>query len=204
METFVNQFPIVVLVQHNNLTVKEWFHFKEQILKKTNHSTFQFLNTKNSLLTQVLVENYLRSSLNFKKDEKQACFASFSESNRVSSSCFENSSLKKMCQGPNFLIGCHDSDQLQSLWNLVSSTNKCLFISCFYKKKLLNHLDLEILFKTNSSIYQTFLSNLDKKTQLHDTLQIPLQLHPLITLQTNLLLVFSALKQWKIQENYEK
>ena len=30
-ETFVNQFPILVLLQHNNLTINEWFDFKSQI-----------------------------------------------------------------------------------------------------------------------------------------------------------------------------
>lgn len=190
-ETFVNQFPILVLLQHNNLTVNEWFNFKTQIQqKKTLSSSFreqkeiQFLTIKNSLLKQVLVNH---SSILFDLKKKQ-----LSSDNKEF--------VETLCQGPNVLVGCQDFNQLKSLWHYLSGNTKCIFMSCFHEGKILNHLDVEILLKTNSSIYHTLFSHLDKKTELYFALQNKLELHPLLNLQTNLLTVISLLKQSKTQE----
>ena len=190
-ETFVNQFPILVLLQHNNLTVNEWFDFKSQIQqKKTLSSSFcsqkeiQFLTIKNSLLKQVLVNH---SSVLFDLKKKQ-----LSSDNKEF--------VETLCQGPNVLVGCQDLNQLESLWHYLSGDTKCIFMSCFYKGKILNHLDVEILLKTNSSIYYTLFSHLDKKTELYSVLQNKLELHPLLNLQTSLLAVISLLKHSKTQK----
>ena len=134
-ETFVNQFPILVLLQHNNLTINEWFDFKSQIQQKK----IQFLTIKNSLLKQVLLKN---SPVLFDLKKKQ-----LSSDNKEF--------VETLCQGPNVLVGCQDLNQLESLWHYLSGDTKCIFMSCFYKGKILNHLDVEILLKTNSSIYYT-------------------------------------------------
>ena len=187
-ETFVNQFPILVLLQHNNLTVNEWFDFKSQIQqKKTPSSSFcfkkeiQFLTIKNSLLKQVLL-NHSSVLFDFKKNQLSSHNKEFVET---------------LCQGPNVLVGCQDFSQLESLWHYLSSNRKCIFMSCFYEGKILNHLDVEILLKTNLSIYYTLFSHLDKKTELYYVLQNKLELHPLLNLQTSLLTVISLLKQSK-------
>jgi hypothetical protein len=187
-ETFVNQFPILVLVQHNNLSVNEWFDFKSQIQqKKTPSSSFwqqkeiQFLTIKNSLLKQVLLKN---SSVLFGLKKKQ-----------LSSDTKEF--VETLCQGPNVLVGCQDFHQLESLCHYLGGNTKCIFMSCFYKGKILNHLDIKILLKTNSSIYYTLFSHLDKKTEFYSVLQNKLELHPLLNLQTSLLTVISLLKQSK-------
>lgn len=181
-ETFVNQFPILVLLQHNNLTVNEWFDFKSQIQQENTLSSsfcsqkeIQLLTTKNSLLKQVLVNH---SGILFDLKNKQL-----------------SSDIETLCQGPNVLVGCQDSTQLRSLWQYLNGNTKCIFMSCFYEGKILNHLDVEILLKTNSSIYHTLFSHLDKKTELNFVLQNKLELHPLLDLQTNLLAVISLLKQ---------
>ena len=179
-ETFVNQFPILVLLQHNNLTINEWFDFKSQIQQKK----IQFLTIKNSLLKQVLLKN---SPVLFDLKKKQ-----LSSDNKEF--------VETLCQGPNVLVGCQDLNQLESLWHYLSGDTKCIFMSCFYKGKILNHLDVEILLKTNSSIYYTLFSHLDKKTELYSVLQNKLELHPLLNLQTSLLAVISLLKHSKTQK----
>ena len=190
-ETFVNQFSILVLLQQNNLTINEWFDFKSQIQQKKIPSNsfccqkeIQFLTIKNSLLKQVLLKN---SPVLFDLKKKQ-----LSSDNKEF--------VETLCQGPNVLVGCQDLNQLESLWHYLSGDTKCIFMSCFYKGKILNHLDVEILLKTNSSIYYTLFSHLDKKTELYSVLQNKLELHPLLNLQTSLLAVISLLKHSKTQK----
>lgn len=193
LKTFLNQFPILLLIQHNNLTVKDWFELKQQInelsaelssdfllnqRRVTSQPSLKILSIKNSLLKYVLLE-------------KQSAQGDF----------FDDNSVKTLCQGPNLLIGCQNVEQLQSLFKLVNTSTKYLFISCFYNNQLLTHLDLEVLLKTKSSIYQCFISCLDKKTELYNTLHTYLEFQPLQNIQTNLLAIFSALKNRKTTRN---
>ena len=177
-EAFIDQFPIILLLQHNNLTVQEWFDFQSQLEQKK--TTLQFLTIKNSLLKGVL----LNHSGSFYMDEK-----------------FHDKDTKKiierLCQGPNVLIGCENSGELESIWRCLKTTTKCIFMSCFFEGKILNHLDVQILLKTHSTIYSTLLSHLDKKTELYGVLQTSLGFHPLLHLQRNLLGLLSLLKQSK-------
>ena len=186
-EMFLNEFPIILLLQQNNLTVNDWFDFRQKIQELCDNSqnksidfsmNIEILNVKNTLLKKILLTSH---------------------SNKISNSCEET--LKFLCQGPNFLIGCKSHDDLNSIWSLINSNSKLIFISCLYKNQLLNHLDLEILLKTNLSIYQNLFQNLDKKTEFYNTLQNPLQLQPLMWIQSNLITIFHHLKQSKIINN---
>ncbi len=193
LKTLLKKFPILVVIQHNNLTVKDWFELKQQINQLSSQLSSKFLlnerledsqpdlkilSIKNSLLKHVLLETL---------------------STRGNS--FDDNLVKTLCQGPNLLIGCQSVEQLKSLFNLISTSTKYLFISCFYNNQLLTHLDLKVLLKTNLSIYQCFISCLDKKTELYNTLQTYLEFQPLQNVQTNLLAIFSTLKNFKRIEN---
>ena len=177
-EAFVDHFPIILLLQHNNLTVQEWFDFQSQLGQKK--TALQFLTMKNSLLKGVLLNHsgslYMDQKLH-DKDKKKT--------------------IERLCQGPNVLIGCENSGELESIWRCLKTTTKCIFMSCFFEGKILNHLDVEILLKTHSTIYSTLLSHLDKKTELSSVLQTRLGLHPLLHPQRNLLGLLSLLKQSK-------
>lgn len=172
-ETFVNQYPIILLLQHTSLTVNEWFHLKSQIQHR--EIPFQFLTTKNSLLKEVLLHN-------------SPFLHAFHDKKKV---------VERLCQGPNVLVGCGDSEELESLWQFLSSNTKCVFMSCFFKGKILNHLDVERLLKTDRTILNTLLSNLDRKTELYGVLRNTLELHPLLLLQRNMIGVLYLLKQSK-------
>lgn len=110
---------------------------------------------------------------------------------------YNDENLEFLCQGPNFILGCKDETHLKLIWKEIQSNSKLLFISCFYHKKLWNHLDLELFLKTDSSIYLQFLHTLDKKTLLSSTLQYPLQLYPLFLLQSQCITVLESLKESK-------
>jgi ribosomal protein L10 len=201
-EKFLKEFPIVFLLQHNNFTVKDWLILKKQMdinensdlceknaflaqkhlefdksNKKLNNKTttqMQFLNVKNSLLKKFLV-NY-----------------SFLDRNK----------LNFLCQGPNFLIGCKEDSHFRLIWNSINSKNgpflntnsKLVFIACIYRNQLLNHLDLQTLVKLDGSVYSKFLYNLDKKTDLYNTLHQSLKLYPLYRIQYNFLNTLFLLK----------
>lgn len=163
-ENFLNEFPIIIVLQHNNFTIKDWFDFRQK-LQEISGDCIEILNVKNSLLKKSLV------AINSEKN------------------------LLFLCQGPNLILGCKDETQLKSIWSFLNSYSKLIFISCFYKKQILNNLDLEIYFKTTNSIYSEFLGVLDRKTQLSFLLKQSVQLQPLFNIQQNSIGVLECLKQ---------
>lgn len=108
--------------------------------------------------------------------------------------------FKNLCQGPNFLIGCKNHNRLKPLLTFINSNSKLVFISCFYKDQLLTHLDLEILLRTDFSIYSTFTQILEKQTDLFNTLEYHLKMHPLFLIQSNSITVLDFLKQSKLNK----
>ncbi len=174
-ENFLQEFPLIFLLQQNNLTLKEWFELKQQIqnLSQEASSCCKIMTTKNTVLKKSL------DRINFSNLTK-----------------LENNQeiLNSMCQGPSFLLGCHKETLLQPLWNCIQTNPKLVFISCFYKNQLLNHLDFEILLKTTPSVYQTFIHQVDKKTELYTTLQSPLNFQLLLNVQHQLLFTLNLLK----------
>lgn len=180
-ETFLNEFPTLFLLQHNNFTIQDWFDFRQKlqemeitvsnkkklvINKQNSLGGIEIFNVKNSILKKILTN--------------------------VDSS----KTLESICQGPNFILGCKNHTHLKSLWSFIKSNPKLIFISCFYNNKLLNHLDIETLLETDISIYSQLVENLDKKAHLSSTLEYPLQLHPLISIQSKLIMSLYLLKEF--------
>lgn len=185
-ETFLNEFPTLFLLQHNNFTIQDWFDFrqklqeieitvsnqKELVINQQNSlGGIEIFNVKNSILKMILTD--------------------LPEFRNESSKNF-----KYICQGPNFIIGFKNQTHMKPLWSFINSNPKLVFISCFCNKKLLNHLDVETLLETDISIYSKFLENLDKKTHLSSTLESTLQLNPLIYIQSELIMSLYLLKEF--------
>lgn len=105
-----------------------------------------------------------------------------------------------LCQGPNFFIGCKNKNHFKPLWSFINSNPKLNFISCFYENQLVNHLDLEVLLKTDFSIYSNLVDILNKKTELYNLLQHELTLYPLMALQSHSITVLEHLKQSKKED----
>lgn len=95
---------------------------------------------------------------------------------------YSEKEIKNLFQGPNFLIGCNNLDQVDYVFKLIQSNSNIIFLGGFYENQIINHLDLEKLlqlknqgisvngfleqiFSTNYSIYLNLLrcvnSNLD-------------------------------------------
>lgn len=178
IKTFLKEFPIIFLLQHNNFTVNDWFDFRQKIQEINDKPlNIEILNIKNSLFKKILESSY----------EKSTDFS-------VSVNNMDLNNLKFIFQGPNFIVGCKNENHLKLISNCIKSSPKLVFISCLYKNQLLNHLDFEILLKTNSSVYNNLFFNLDKKTELYSTLYNPLNLYPLFHVQSNLINILSLIK----------
>lgn len=172
-ENFIKKFPILFGLQHNSFTVNDWFDFKQKIQNSSEINgkvlDIEILSIKNSVFKKIVETTNGNESL-------------------------KGDSVHSLFQGPLFLIGCKTDDQLDFVWNSIKSNPKLIFICCIYNKKLLNHLDLNILLKTDSSIYQTLLNSLNQKTELYTTLKSPLINHPLNLIQQNILTQLSLIK----------
>ena len=105
-----------------------------------------------------------------------------------------NENLEFLCQGPNLIIGCKNENDFKQIWNFINYQSKLQFISCFYKKKLWNHLDIEIYLKTTLSIYSEFIKILEKKTNLCETLEYNLKINPLFIIKSNQIQILEHLK----------
>lgn len=173
IDALLKKFPLILLIQHHNLTVTDWFSLKEQLQQTHPVAESQFLNVKTHLLKQ---STFTHEFLNHR-------------------------SLETLCQGPNFLLGCETLEQVKTFWKMLKSTPKCLFISCFYKKQQWTHLDFQAFLTLTPSIYCTLVAQLDQKTALYQTLDQCLTLHPLNTLQRNLVAVLSQFTELKKQES---
>lgn len=200
IENLLKEYPIIFLLQHNNFTVNDWFvlkqkiqeiqnprndHFRDkspksfvELTKKTK--TIEILYIKNNLVKKAMTQNNC-NDLPFKTPQMKLEFLNF------------------LFQGPNFIIGCKDENHLKSIWNCINLNSKLIFISCFHKNEMLNHLDLELLLKTNSSVYQTLLHNLDKKTEISNVLKNSFETltnysSPLQIIQSNLITILSQIR----------
>lgn len=176
-QKFLDEFSIKLLLQYNNFSVKDWFEFKQKI-QEISENSVEILNVKNSLLKKSLLTCKISNLEDFNAENK----------------------LNSLCQGPNFIIGCKNDNYLKSIWNYLNSNSKLIFITCLYKDQILNHLDLELYFKTDFSIYSNLFQILDKKTELSNTLEYHLKMYPLFLIQSNSIQILDILKQSKTKQ----
>jgi ribosomal protein L10 len=170
-ENFLKEFPIIFLLQHNNFSIQDWFDFRKQLQDLKNSQS---------------IKGYLHD--NSQKDYQKNFFKDMEIlhiKNTLASLVLKNTdsleTLQFLCQGPNFLIGCKTQNNFNGIWNFLNANSKVIFISCIFHGKLLNHLDIETLLKTDQAIYSQLLNTLDKKTELFIRLQETLQIYSLMS-----------------------
>ncbi len=175
-ENFIKEFPILLALQHNSFTVSDWFEWKQKIQK--SHSS----NQSNGKISEIEILNI-----------KNSLFKKIVESSDASQN-IKSEYLNSVFQGPLFLIGCKNDDHLHFLWNSLKSNPKLIFICCISNNQLLNHLDFEVLLKTNFTVYQNLLTSLDKKTEFFNILSSSLPNQPLDFIQQNFLTHLTLIK----------
>jgi|JI81BgreenRNA_FD_contig_31_6249162_length_866_multi_5_in_0_out_0_1 hypothetical protein len=185
-ENFLKKFPIFFVVQHNSFTVNDWLEWRQKIQSSCLMSDRALVLGNENQLNQQVSEIEI---LNIKNSLLKKIVEASNASPKSKSVSFDS-----VFQGPLFLIGCKNDDHLNWLWDSLKLNPKLIFICCIYKNQLLNHLDLEILLKTNFSVYHNLLASLDKKTEFFNTLYSSLPNQPLNLLQYNILTHLSMLK----------
>lgn len=74
--------------------------------------------------------------------------------------------IKNLFQGPNFIIGCHNVEHIDSIFKLIKPNSNTIFIGGLFENQVINHLDLEKLltlkhqaFSTNILLQQIISNN---------------------------------------------
>lgn len=74
----------------------------------------------------------------------------------------ENIQLKNVVQGPLFLIGCQNLEQVQTIWNSLKTSLNFLFLGCLINNHIYTHLDIQKSFQLTSTIYYEYFAVLDE------------------------------------------
>jgi hypothetical protein len=115
----LKKYPIILLFQHNNCTVTDWYKLKTNIAQYSPQQQSKILCIQNSVANKI-----------------------FSTDSRFSSTCPK---AQNLFQGPNLLVGCTTLDQLDNIWNCISYNSQIIFVGGFYQNIHLTHLDLKVL-----------------------------------------------------------
>lgn len=165
---FFEEYPLILLYQHNNLTVKQHIDLKIQIqslLSKSqeNLETIKILTVKNSIIEKVFTLSKDKVPALLKKDRIQKN----TENNQFTDS--KNTlAFSSVLQGPLFLLGCQNREQVQSIWNVLKSRPSFLFLGCKSNNQIYTHLDMEKSLQLNNTIYYDFLFVLDNHLRFQD------------------------------------
>jgi ribosomal protein L10 len=165
---FLQTYPVIIFLQHNNLKVDEWTKIRHDITQKErvrHHCmTNRLLDTastqskestriivfKNTILKTVLLDKILKT-------------------NNVT-----HENLDSIFQGPTFAFGCKSFSDLQDVWNTLKSIPNVFVLGALYSKKSFNHLELErFLNLHDTQVYTMFLNTVNSSNQLYGILQIP-------------------------------
>ena len=164
---FFYAYPIMLFLQHNNLSVKEWSTLRIHLKQFDNKVNMLVL--KNSVIENIIVtENYQNKE-----------------------------SLQSMFQGPCLAVGCFELPQLLKIMELVKKNSKILTVGAIVEKKIFTHLDLNKLITLDNTVYNSLLTNFSQSTLFYSTLQNSINFEILQHNQRDLLYCLSCLKALK-------
>lgn len=131
---FFKEYPFIMIYQHNNLTVKHCIDLKVRLESLNNVKIF---TVKNSIV------------------DKVCC--SFLQNKQVTNE------IQNLLQGPLFLLGCHNLEEVKTVWNVLKTSSSFLFLGGQFDNQLYTHLDLQKSLEINNTIYYDFLNILDQQ-----------------------------------------
>jgi hypothetical protein len=129
---FFKEHPLVMIYQHNNLSVKQRIDLKIQLQSLNNVKT---LTAKNSIVERIYQH----------KQHKQ-------HKDKINGNPLEN-----LLQGPLFLLGCNNIEQVKDIWGVLKTSPSFLFLGSQYDNQIYTHLDIQKSLDINSTIYSSFL-----------------------------------------------
>lgn len=165
---FFEEYPIILIYQHNNLTVKQHIHLKIQIqslLSKSqeNLETIKILTVKNSILDKVFTLSKNKVPALLKKDQVQK-----NGENKQFVVSKKTSAFSTLLEGPLVLVGLQNEEQVQSIWNILKTRSSFLFLGCKSNNQIYTHLDMNKSIELNNTIYYDFLFVLDNQLRFQD------------------------------------
>lgn len=192
-KNFFEKYPILLFLQHNNCTTKDWSDFKKK--------NVEFLVLKNSIPKIVrCLENDQAESIKSSPNQRfGANWNNTSGNDKVlgnsNFSALSYDKVNALFQGPSIALGCRDIEQLDKVWTFLKSQSNLVFVGGFLQNQVLNHLDIEKLLKINHSIYNVLLSQLNVQNELYGTLKKSLNLNYLNQISQSFLNTLSVIGQ---------
>ena len=141
--SFFQEYPIILIYQHNNLTVKQHIDLKIKLQQQDNVKT---LIVKNSILEKVC------SSLG--QDIKNSTYQDSRDKVKIDNN--ENK-LQNLLQGPVFLLGFHQLEELKTIWDILKMTPNFVLLGGQVYNQLYTHLDIKSSLELNNTIYHDLL-----------------------------------------------
>lgn len=138
IKNFIKQYPVLLIYQHNNLTVKQRIDLKKQL-----HSfpTIKILTVKNNIISRVFLVEHQKPTI--KEKTKTLNF-------------------NNLLQGPVFLIGCENHEDIKNIWNIFKNSSNFLFLGGQSKNQIYTHLDIQKSIELNNKVYYELLNNIDQ------------------------------------------
>jgi hypothetical protein len=169
---FFKKYPVILMYQHNNLTVKQIINLKVELQIFDN---IKILIAKNSIVDRFFLENvfylFLQSVFfygvkkdkrhNVKKDKNQIGCLLKNKQNIQKEKIIGNG-IQNLIQGPLLLIGCNSMEEVQKISMILKASPSFLFLGSLYNNQIYTHLDFQKSLELNNNVYYEFLSVYDQ------------------------------------------
>ena len=169
---FFREYPIILLLQHNNLKVSEWSNLRLHLKQMNN---VNLLIGKNSVIEKALLPLFKNQNLKYLFQGPSSFIG-----------CQEISQLKDIC---NFSKSIPNIIFIGGIMTSSKSEN--------FRNQFLNHLDLEKLVQLDNSIYVNLLNVLNSKNNIYDLLQKSLDLNYFLNIQTSFVSCLNTYPEFK-------
>lgn len=185
-KNFFEKYSILLFLQHNNCTTKEWSEFKKK--------NIEFLVLKNSI-PKIIRCGSLKEKSKTESNQMSTKNNILAHGKGINLYTPRHDQVDLLFQGPSIALGCRDIDQLDQVWTFLKSQSNLVFVGGFLENQTLNHLDIEKLLKINYSIYNVLLSQLNVQNELYRTLKNSINLNYLNQIPQSFLNTLSVISQ---------
>jgi ribosomal protein L10 len=160
---FFQEYPIILIYQHNNLTVKQR---NDLLVQLQQLNKIKILTVKNSIIQRICNSSFFLqsdSSLIKNKQYKKKIEISDNYDNYIEKKKFSNSlqlqhQLGNLLQGPVFLLGCHQIEEFKNTWSILKTSPSFVFLGGQFDNQIYTHLDIQKSLEINNNIYSNFFN----------------------------------------------
>jgi ribosomal protein L10 len=147
---FFQEYPVVLIYQHNNCTVKQRIDLK---IKLQQLDSVQTLTIKNSIISKILNERDRNLYVNTDNTPKV----------EMNSHLQHQFQVEKLFQGPLLVLGCHDTQELKKLCIILNTLPSFIFLGGRIDNEIYTHLDIQKSLEINNDIYYELLNIFNKQ-----------------------------------------